>query len=172
MTQPDDLQAQMWQMSVNSMSKESAIITLGLCFDDYSATSGKKATAIKYAINAINNPTMTTAMAHNAMLREAAKKATDAFAVHYSNWNPLLTDEYGEIISPVTEALNATEADVTAWQEAFAKKAVEDHLGAGPYADVCKELATVKKERNDLLKVVDKAIKQLNIFIKEASQWN
>lgn len=76
-------------------------------------------------------------MAHNAILREALWK--------YANCGPFDFQP-----SDAEEILNATEADVEAWLKAFAKKSVEDLLGVWPYADVCKQLATVTNERDAL----------------------
>lgn len=91
------------------------------------------------------------AMAHNAMLREALH---DLYTEHPSTtWSE---DVY------VLKALNATEADAAAWQEAFSKKAVEEYLGAGAYADVCKQLATVTTERDCALAHVAMLVERLS----------
>lgn len=96
------------------------------------------------------------AMAHNAMLREAAKTATDAFAVHYSNWNPLLMDEYGEIIAPVQETLNATGPDVEAWERKLREKVMlAVHPLQPEYEKLQQQLATVTAERDALRDFVD-----------------
>lgn len=51
-------------------------------------------------------------------------------------------------------ALNATEADVEAWEERRDKK-VRDAYRAGPYTDACKQLATVTAERDALRRALD-----------------
>lgn len=41
-----------------------------------------------------------------AVLVEVANKMVGEFQKHAENWNPLLTDEYGEIIGPLIQALS------------------------------------------------------------------
>lgn len=75
------------------------------------------------------------------------------------------------------ETLAATHPTITKWLEECDKKAVEAYLGAGAYADVCKQLATVTDERDGLremfkdVKVIsEKAVKgSLKVINKVAT---
>lgn len=97
------------------------------------------------------------AMAHNALLREGLWK--------YANCGPFDFQP-----SDADEILNATEADVEAWEERRDKK-VRDAYRAGPYTDVCKQLATVTNERDALreaLKISTATVESFSVAMKEA----
>lgn len=87
------------------------------------------------------------AMTHNAMLREAIHKT-----IEY----------YEECIEEVEIALNATEADATAWKEAFARKAVEAYLGEGAYPKVCAMAAQIAANRDMLRKQLERISEKLS----------
>lgn len=87
------------------------------------------------------------AMAHNAMLRDMLRMLQgDGKGCPVCDY---MYEEKHEESCELMATLNATEADVEAWEERRDKK-VRDAYRAGPYTDACKQLATVTNERDAL----------------------
>ncbi len=103
------------------------------------------------------------AMAHNVMLREALDHAKGGLMSIYSD------DDYRIAFEPVINAaLNATEADVTAWlQQRDAKWLSNQETAVQLWSNAEQQLATVTNER-DALREKIKALH--NVALAEARQ--